>query len=320
MAIEDFLYNLILNTDVFLDLYIELPPYIGEKYISSKFEGYDNTRLQKMFDTFVKCIQYATRGAEECRLARVHYFDTRMREIKDVGFEFTSFINWYRRKLVDISKTHPKSEWAEKFRSFNKTNKINVDRIMERFSEKDDEKFLDFWMEEVINNKLNYKEFGKINKIDKVLFEKIFIFIRTEFIEETKKYRKSWQENARIILNQDKYKDSALISALSIMCNTIFLPLVLVADAYLLCRVFKIFDMSEMEKKAYSGATDQPIRAHNIIIYAGETHSEIYRKFLEQNTFKEIAKAGNIQNEIITCLDMKTIREPFFSYLPAKKI
>ena len=47
---------------------------------------------------------------------------------------------------------------------------------MERFSEKDDEKFLDFWMEEVINNKLNYKEFGKIHKIDKVLFEKIFIF------------------------------------------------------------------------------------------------------------------------------------------------
>ena len=65
-----------------------------------------------------------------------------------------------------------------------------------------------------------------------------------------------------------------------------------------------------MEKKAYSGATDQPIRAHNIIIYAGETHSEIYRKFLEQNTFKEIGKAGNTQNEIITCLDMKTIREP----------
>jgi hypothetical protein len=37
------------------------------------------------------------------------------------------------------------------------------------------------------------------------------------------------------------------------------------ADVYLLGRMFKNFDMTEIENKGYKGATDQPIRANNIL-------------------------------------------------------
>jgi hypothetical protein len=94
------------------------------------------------------------------------------------------------------------------------------------------------------------------------------------------------------------------------------------ADAYLLARVFKNFNMSEMEKKAYKGATDQPIHANNIIIYCGNTHANKYRNFLELIGFEEIEHAGDltedpaypIPNTPKNCLDMKKIKQPFFSY------
>ena len=87
----------------------------------------------------------------------------------------------------------------------------------------------------------------------------------------------------------------------------------LVADTYLLARVFKDFNMNEIEKKAYKGATDQPDKAHNIIIYAGNAHSEVYRKFLNQLDFKQIATTGVSSNEFFTCVNMKKINQPFFS-------
>ena len=94
------------------------------------------------------------------------------------------------------------------------------------------------------------------------------------------------------------------------------------ADVYLLGRMFKIFDMSEMEKKAYKGATDQPNRANNIIIYCGDNHAKNYRNFLESIGFNEIDHTGDLKEDILkpipktpkNCVDMRKIKQPFFSY------
>jgi hypothetical protein len=64
--------------------------------------------------------------------------------------------------------------------------------------------------------------------------------------------------------------------------------------------------------------TDQPNKAYNIIIYAGDGHSRIYRRFLKEVAgFEEIASSGKFEvNEGETrkhCIDMKTIPQPFFS-------
>jgi hypothetical protein len=45
-----------------------------------------------------------------------------------------------------------------------------------------------------------------------------------------------------------------------------------VADFYLLARMFKDFDMTKIKTHA-NNITDQPDKAYNVIIYAGEGHS-----------------------------------------------
>jgi hypothetical protein len=93
-------------------------------------------------------------------------------------------------------------------------------------------------------------------------------------------------------------------------------------DVYLLARMFKNFDMSEMEEKAYKGSTDQPIHANNIIIYCGNMHAIKYREFLSSIGFNDIDHVGNLTEDIRNpvpntpknCLDMRKIKQPFFSY------
>ena len=182
---------------------------------------------------------------------------------------------------------------------------------------KNDKDFLDSLITKQISlNVFIQKELSKIK--DQRLIDNIIIFIRNEFLEQTKRYRKRWQHNVPIILSsshKDSTKDNALIAAINdiLLTNSTIIMRALVADTYLLARVFKDFNMKEIEEKGYKGATDQPDKAHNIIIYAGNAHSEVYRKFLNQLDFKQIATTGVSSNEFFTCVNMKKINQPFFS-------
>lgn len=99
------------------------------------------------------------------------------------------------------------------------------------------------------------------------------------------------------------------------------------ADVYLLARMFKNFDMSDMEKKTYKNSTDQPIHANNIIIYCGNMHAIKYREFLSSIGFNDIDHAGNLTEDIKkqipntpkNCLDMRNIKQPLFSYSSEEK-
>ena len=93
----------------------------------------------------------------------------------------------------------------------------------------------------------------------------------------------------------------------------------LFADVYLIARVFKDFDMEKKKDKSYF---DQPNRAHNIIIYCGDLHSNSYRSFLSNIGFHEIEhyryfkydQSEFIPVETTNCVDMRKIKQPFFSY------
>jgi hypothetical protein len=74
-----------------------------------------------------------------------------------------------------------------------------------------------------------------------------------------------------------------------------------------------------MEENAYTGATDQPAKARNVIIYTGDTHAVRFRNFLEKKLdFKQIAETGlntiNKDGGYPHCIDMKTIPQPFFKF------
>ena len=314
LSIEDFFVLLIQTTSAFIDLYIEFPAYKGFEYNSIKF-GDQDIRLQKLLDRFQKCVEYSNRAAEDCRLARVHYFD--IRSLKKDG-KLTQSVDLFESKFSNVMNRYPKLEWADRLRKLinHKKNEYIIE-ILKGLAKKNDKDFLDSLITKQISlNVFIQKELSKIK--DQRLIDNIIIFIRNEFFEQTKRYRKRWQHNVPIILSsshKDSRKDNALIAAINdiLLTNSTIIIRALVADTYLLARVFKNFNMNEIEKKGYKGATDQPDKAHNIIIYAGNAHSEVYRKFLKQLDFKQIAETGVSSSEFVTCVNMKKINQPFFS-------
>jgi hypothetical protein len=137
----------------------------------------------------------------------------------------------------------------------------------------------------------------------------------------------------RDILNILNYKeisedDEKILKSIVRIKLFLTLPFAHFADVYLIARVFKDFDMEKKKDKSYF---DQPNRAHNIIIYGGDFHSESYRDFLSSIGFHEIDNTGDINKNYIdfdyaqlskdkvsnkpkNCLDMRKIKQPFFSY------
>ena len=78
-SIEDYLYKLITNTDVFIDIFAELHTYDKSGEYPRNYIPYENMngRIAKLFKKFKKCLQKNTRHDEDCKLARIHYIDIR---------------------------------------------------------------------------------------------------------------------------------------------------------------------------------------------------------------------------------------------------
>lgn len=78
-SIEDYLYNLITNTDVFIDIFAELHTYDKRGEYPKDYIPYTdmNNRISNLFKKFKKCLQKNTRHDEDCKLARIHYIDIR---------------------------------------------------------------------------------------------------------------------------------------------------------------------------------------------------------------------------------------------------
>ena len=394
--IEDYLYELIINTDVFIDFIFEIHTFdksLGEypeKYIPlENMEG----RLANLYTKFQKCLQTKTRGHKDCKLSRIHYFDIRTESAGNKTKFFDIF--WYKNKMEtiidnnDIDKNILKQikEFKEKnpendedagylYYFYNKTE-MAEDEIRKLWSELTLEKknkwvkyendkttlgakirkvitqsqyikdifsrinnakiYEDFWKHAIRFNKFTLKEKSRdFENID--LKERIINFIMSEMIKIANRDKKDWQEYTTFILSiitktytedEDELKsfDDSLIELY--VKNTISLltePHAILADFYTLLRIFKNFNMTDMEK-AYTGATDQPSSASNIIIYAGDYHSDRYRRFLKEMGYDPIEKTGQFTNYSAlkhlfifpddtlpkNCIDMSHISQPFFN-------
>jgi hypothetical protein len=392
--IEDYLYELIINTDIFTDFIFEIHTFdktgeYPENYIPFKsMVG----RIGNLYTKFQKCLQTKTRGHKDCKLSRIHYFDIRT---ESAGYKRKFFdIFWYKDKMQDIiddnsihknilkkieefKQKNPEHDEAgylyffyedtemtkdEITRSWNELtleekNKyveyefdkttlgakfrkvITEDRnIKYIFSKINNEKvYEDFWKSAIIFNKFIMKE--KSREFENTdLKERIRSFIMREMVKIANRDKKAWQQYTTSILtiitktyteDEDKLKsfdDSLIESYVEKTISLLLLPHAILADFYTLLRIFKIFDMTDMEK-AYVGATDQPSSASNIIIYAGDFHSDRYRRFLKEIGNDPIEKTGNFVDyselkDFIyfsddslpkNCIDMSRISQPFFN-------
>jgi len=334
MSIQYFLKELSRTTDCFIDFLFEFPATeIKSKGYHEDFDPYagdkKNFALSKLFDNFKECINYISRSDKKCRLARIHYFDSRYND-KDSYLKGSNIINYFKveiqniRKIIDTNKH--KYSFANLVKKLLKEN-LDFIKMLEHLGDSDDNIILQFLISQTKENTYAEKEIRRFdhNNSVRIAIEEFIADENKKFMDENKLL---WRENTETVLkfisegehiptSQEFEKSFNSINNSLISVNS------LVADVYLLCRLFKNFDLTQMEEKGYVGATDQPAKATNIIIYTGSEHADTYRLFLENKLdFKQIAETGlkkrdhKDPNSYMHCINMKTIPQPFFNSWP----
>jgi hypothetical protein len=305
IKIENFLSELILNTDVFLDLYFEFPMYKNQDYQSNIWDvkynhGNDNNkknRLANLLYTFYNCMVYSKRSVDKCKLGRVHYLDVRK---GDISPEEMNDISWFRQKFKSLD--------TKKITKF--LNKPRAIKILTKFSSKTNNKdFITYWEDQVLQNKYNRKELDKSYMGDIILK-----FIKQRLVNIVFERRNLFSENTDKIFNT---KDvNVQFKHLENIYNLVVTPNGIITDAYALARMFKKFNTKN--KSSLYSHFDQPEEPHNIIIYAGDLHSTTYRTFLKQLNFKQVAFIKREKSR--NCISLKNFPQPFFSHNYYKNI
>jgi hypothetical protein len=307
MKVEDFFKSYLQTTNAFIDFFIEVQGYSGsgyEGYEASKTIPSGLSRLKSIHLALMDCIQYSTRSNSLCDLARVHYIDVRKNSIE--GIDTISFL---RDMLNEVQETIPDEEKADMYKRIVEFPRIN--KFLNKLTG-DYNSIKNAFIEQLDDNKSTQKELDRSplgKEIRKFISMKIEQILQEDDLYITIKKIVS----AVVYYDTDEYLVMFMEE----------LPLLFVSinarimDAYALARMFKTFntDLSDSETGTHR---HHPTEAHNIIIYTGNNHSNIYREFFEITGFHLVASTGTIK-EIETesdefCIDMTSIPQPFFQY------
>jgi len=322
MSAEYFFKQLSITTDSFIDFLIQVPATeIKSKGYHPDFQPYTgktkNYRISKLFDYFKECINYPTRSGKKCHLFRVHYFDAKYND-KNSAFKGANIIASFLLEVQNIYKTVHKKSIPFAFKKLLEDNQDFV-KMFERIDSSTgrDMKIFRYLIFQIIGNKYIHKELGKVE--DKEITNLIIDFLQEETRKIIKTYKLLWKTHCPIILQFLKSDDKEFEESFVQVYNSLINVNEIVTDVYLLSRLFKVFDLTKMEEKAYTGATDQPAKATNVVIYTGDTHADKYRNFIENKLdFKQIAETGLDTTKTYGiyphCIDMKTIPQPFFKF------
>jgi hypothetical protein len=316
ILIEDYLYDLMRKTDVFLDIYIEIFSYKNGEY--GPYGLYVPGRTEELFKKFRKCIQYNTRWDTSCQLARVHYFDIRANDIDHITVQIEENkinILWFKKQLDYIILNHKDDAVIHLKYLLIFYPKIII--LLTQLVEDNKEKLCEFMKKQLEENPYIKKELDKIN--NKKLKPFILNFFGKLVCKELLEIIPNIKVHILKIINYQKNSDDVLLDSMNTITNYLGTTLIHFADVYLIARVFKDFDMKKKKDKSYF---DQPNRAHNIIIYCGNSHANNYRDFLSSMGFHDIDHTGNLRekpqkrifNTPKNCVDMRKIKQPFFSY------
>jgi len=336
IQIEDYLYSLMKSTDVFLDIYFEFPfpdkeDFKSDKYDTTSYDKYvaysknHSNRLNKLFNKFKNCLVYYTRHNRSCQLARSHYFDIRLESSNPLYLEESKIdIVWVFARLIQMYKLEPNIRANKVFDILLQYPQITI--ILTKLIDTNKENIYKFMINQLKENRYIKKELSKIVENRENLISAFDSFFYDQIRKKMSSCIDIIQPLIKKILNYKKEDTDILYTSIRKLLFAMISTISFFTDVYLLARVFKDFNMDDMEEKAYKGATHQPNRAHNIIIYAGEDHSDSYRNFLSYIGFTEIDSSGidldnpnphpslHIPTIPRNCLDMRHINQPFFSY------
>jgi hypothetical protein len=226
-------------------------------------------------------------------------------------------MNYFFRKLSSIFAVFSGDILTKILKKIMEEDQIIKSFLIDYLSQPDETEFKRIWVQHLYKFYHITKELERLKNYDPEMKDKILHFFEKEIIEKVMKKREFWLANVNIILNP--YSDVIFNLAFKKIFDSIVCITALYPDLYTLLRIFKTFNISEMKEKAYKEATDQPDKAHNIIIYAGDLHSQVYRKFLKEVLdFEKIEVAGKEEpyeqmGKRTYCIDMEPITQPLFS-------
>jgi len=309
VPIDDYLYNLIVSSSSFIDLYCEFPAFGAKKTAYEpeyKHFGFNEGRLKDLITRFQICVNKKTRdNAKECSLARVHYFDIRKRFYNDRTVD-RSQITSFRHKIIFClgdEKNITEQITSFKQRMQSDVEFMNVLKNIYDIKETNITEYNNFWTSQIRSNKFVMK---KLNR--STMKKEILEFLDKKMLKRCAKRIDEFNKYTKIIIENTDNFNKIVISAWKNIKELIIGLEALEADAYLLGRVFKTFDTSKRK-------SDEPIKPHNIIIYAGDRHSIVYRQFLKSIGFDQIQSTKRLLNKH-NCIDMTGITQPLFSFWP----
>jgi hypothetical protein len=183
---------------------------------------------------------------------------------------------------------------------------------------KNSPEYLEFWYGMMLKNSYVKKE---LDNCDKEMAEKIYDFYKKEIIEEldTDSILEGVDGSTKTVNNLQSIKeitdiivyytyngniDPNIFIAQFNELRKFLIPInAAVVDCYTLSRIFKRFNL-QPENPQKRRTTDEPETPSNIIIYAGNNHSNRYRKFLKEIHFSLIADIGSTKKPVRNCINM----------------
>jgi len=308
IEVERFLKDLFLYTPAFIDFYLETPGYTGQDYLFGRHPWFGRKlRLSALSTTFEDCLRAIKRKESYlCRNVRVHYLDIRKEdEMKDVN-DVSHLRSVYNRIL-----TSPDMPYSTKLALLK--NDPRIVGTIKKLLTSDTEEYNKFWKQQLLQSSIVKKEFSR------TILPKSVLQI---FLEKEITYQ-AWitRDFFRTFL---KSFDTPNINLSDVMHGISFTVMVnaVVMDMYTITRMFKKFKNVE----------NQPERPRNIILYAGDAHSTVCRKFLDRLEFKTITRTAGVTYDTgqknkywknspayTNCVDISQFKQPFFGVYPPTK-
>lgn len=352
--IVDYLKQYLSFPTAFTDFYLEMQAFIMP-------EGYyyrhgNILNMLKVRDTFHKCVDANLRdGYEDCNLSRMHYFDIRQGDVKDGLLNQISVFLLDGAMMLKILNKKPYNMFIilKNLTAFYATY-YNLILLFSSSNYKDNQQYHDLWYSQINEFPLLQKELERViigyedekmkDIIENFIKEEMLLNLRNTIKQEETVNRETLRKQSMFFINlcfhffkgckrtqgkiSSKIKEKYFtgihksLRTILVICKRYNC---IVIDGYLLARVFKKFniDTTDLNKKR---PTDEPEEPHNIIIYAGNDHSKVYRKFLTQLGFEDKGSSGHMDSEIDSedtvykCIDMSKIKQPLFSDWPPVKL
>ena len=354
--IVDYLKQYFSFPTAFTDFYLEMPAFIMPEGYYYRLGG-NIFNLWKLRDTFHKCVDATLRNEQkDCNLSRMHYFDIRQGDVKDSLQNPISIFLRDGYQMINILSNKPYNMFIilKNLKAFHAT----YYNLITLFSSEDNQEYYNMWYNQINEFGLLQKELSRVidgyedekmkDIIENFIKEEMTLNLRSTIMSQGETVSRELLRKASIYFNKlcasffkeckdtqgdieikrkEKYFTNLHASLIKIHKICLIYNCIVI-DGYLLARVFKKFDIDtqDLNKKRQ---TDEPKEPHNIIIYAGNAHSKVYRKFLTQLGFEDKGNSGQMDHEKIVfdtddsvhkCVDMSKIKQPFFYDWPPIKL